>query len=81
MISSTKLFTDLQADFRQQTRLRAEQIELASNEKITEARQISNMKIAEWNENSRTKQEQTKNDQLIKRKQVEADFEAKKSEL
>lgn len=79
MISSTKLFTDLQADFRQQTRLRAEQIELASNEKITEARQISNMKIAEWNENSRTKQEQTKNDQLIKRKQVEADFEAKKS--
>lgn len=32
------------------------------------------MKIAEWNENSRTKQELTKNDQLIKRKQVEADF-------
>ena len=35
IISSTRLFTDLQADFRQKTKLKAEEIELASTEKIT----------------------------------------------
>ena len=48
-ISSNRLFKDLQADFRQATRLKAEQIELLSNEKITEARQTSNFKIGELN--------------------------------
>lgn len=37
------------------------------------------MKINELTDSVRTKQEQTKNDQLLKRKQIEADFESKKS--
>ena len=37
VISSEKLFKDLQAEFRQKTRLNAEKIELSSTERITEA--------------------------------------------
>lgn len=33
-ISSTRLFNDLQAEFRQQTRLKADQIQMISNEKM-----------------------------------------------
>lgn len=44
-ISSEKLFKDLQAEFRQETRLKAELIELSSNEKMTETRQASELKM------------------------------------
>ena len=42
-ISSERLFKDLQAEFRQETQLKAQQIELASQEKMNEVRQISDM--------------------------------------
>lgn len=40
-ISSDRLFKDLQAEFRQETQLKAQKIELESQEKMTEIRQVS----------------------------------------
>ncbi len=45
-ISSERLFKDLQAEFRQSTQLKAQQIELSSQEQINEIRQASDMKTA-----------------------------------
>lgn len=46
-ISSDRLFTDLQAEFRQDTRLKAEKIDLTTKEEINKQRQESDMKISE----------------------------------
>lgn len=43
-ISSERLFKDLQAEFRQETQLKAQKVELSSQEKINEIRQVSEMK-------------------------------------
>ncbi len=48
-ISSGTLFKDLQAEFRQETKLKAEMIELKSNAQMQETRQISDMKMFEKN--------------------------------
>lgn len=71
----------MQASFRQQTRIKAEEIELSSNEKITEANQQSNAKMTDLRENSRTRLEEMKNDQQLRRKQLESNYETKKGEL
>lgn len=80
-ISSNRLFTDLQAEFRQATRLKAEQIELASSEKISEVRQNTNMKISELTEDVKTQKQVIKNTENIKRRECEENFESKKNEL
>ena len=46
-ISSDRLFKDLQAEFRQDTRLKAEKIELTTKQAINKQREESNMKDAE----------------------------------
>lgn len=40
-ISSEKLFKDLQAEFRQDTRLKAELIEISGNQKMQQTRLVS----------------------------------------
>lgn len=67
-ISSEKLFKDLQAEFRQETRLKAELIELNGTEKMTETRQTSELKMNEKNELNETKRQQTNYEQELKRK-------------
>ena len=49
-ISSDRLFKDLQAEFRQETQLKAQKIEMNSQETMNEARQASELKMAETNE-------------------------------
>ena len=48
-ISSDRLFKDLQAEFRQDAALKAQRIEMESNEKINTMRQDSEMKMAQAN--------------------------------
>ena len=67
-ISSTKLFTDLQAEFRQAAHLKAEQIELMNKEKLTESRQESEIKISTLVESIKTKKQETTNHHMLKRK-------------
>lgn len=73
-ICSTKLFNDLQAEYRQDTHLKAQKIEIESNEKMQETKQNSEVKVAQMNEENRTKKEQSKNDEELKRKRQMADF-------
>ena len=80
-ISSERLFKDLQAEFRQETQLKAQQIELASQEKMNEARQISDMKITEGNELNETKKQTTRNNERIKRDRQQAEYDNQKSDL
>lgn len=49
-ISSDRLFKDLQAEFRQETQLKAQKIEMNSLETMNEAKQASELKMAETNE-------------------------------
>ena len=49
-ISSDKLFKDLQAEFREETQLKAQQIELKSQQQINESRQSADFKMVETNE-------------------------------
>ena len=56
-ISSTRLFNDLQAEFRQTTHLKAEQIELLSKEKLTETKQSSEIRMSELTESIKTKKQ------------------------
>ena len=46
-ISSNTLFKDLQAEFRQGAQLKAQKIELNSNEELTKVKQASELKMAE----------------------------------
>lgn len=80
-ISSERLFKDLQAEFRQETQLKAQQIELASQEKMNEVRQVSDLKITEGNELNETKKQTTRNNERIKRDRQQADYDNQKSEL
>lgn len=80
-ISSERLFKDLQAEFRQDTQLKAQQIELASQEKINEVRQISDMKTAETNELNETKKQSTRNNERIKRDKQQAEYDNQKNDL
>lgn len=80
-ISSTRLFNDLQAEFRQSTHLKSEQIELLSTEKLTETKQASEIRMSELTESIKTKKQEIKNRELIKRKELDADFQRKKNEF
>ena len=60
-ISSQRLFKDLQAEFRQETTLKAQTIELNSQEKINSARQESELKVSQANELNDTKKLITRN--------------------
>jgi regulator of protease activity HflC (stomatin/prohibitin superfamily) len=60
-ISSDKLFKDLQAEFRQETQLKAQSIELESLEKMTSLKQTSELKKAEAAELNETKKLTTTN--------------------
>ena len=51
-ISSNKLFKDLQAEFRQEAQLKAQRIELNSNEEITKVKQASELKMTETTEHN-----------------------------
>jgi hypothetical protein len=80
-ISSDRLFKDLQAEFRQDTQLKAQQIELISQEKINEIRQTSDMKTAEANELNETRKQTTRNNERIKRDRQQAEYDNQKNEL
>ena len=60
-ISSNKLFKDLQAEFRQEAQLKAQRIELNSNEEITKVKQTSELKMAETTELNQTRKQKTSN--------------------
>lgn len=53
------------------TRLKAEQIELAGNEKISEVKQSTDMKISELSEDVKTQKQVLANTEGIKRKELE----------
>ncbi len=80
-ICSTRLFNDLQAEYRQDTHLKAQKIEIEANEKMQETKQSSEVKLAQMNEANRTKKDQAKNDEEIKRSRQSADYEEKKNEM
>lgn len=67
-ISSEKLFKDLQAQFRQDTRLKAELIEISGNQKMQQTRLISEDKMTQKNEMAETKKIQNNYEQDLKRK-------------
>lgn len=60
-ISSDRLFKDLQAEFRQEAQLKAQTIELTSQEKINSARQDSDLKVSQATEFNETKKMVTRN--------------------
>lgn len=80
-ISSERLFKDLQAEFRQETQLKAQQIELASTEKMNEVRQASDLKMAEANETNETRKQTTRNNERIKRDKQQSAYDDEKSQL
>lgn len=80
-ISSDRLFKDLQAEFRQEARLKAEKIELESNEKINTMKQESEMKMSQASELNETKKQNTRNTERIKRDQQQAEYDNQKNEL
>ncbi|CAM6001822.1 unnamed protein product [Sphagnum balticum] len=73
-ISSERLFKDLQAEFRQETSLKAQQIEMSSQETINELRQNSELKTSQGYELTETKKPTFRNDERIKRDQQLADY-------
>lgn len=60
-ISSERLFKDLQAEYRQETSLKAQRIEMNSQEQINDARQTSEVKMIQANEYNETKKQTTRN--------------------
>lgn len=60
-ISSDRLFKDLQAEFRQEARLKAEKVDMTTKEKINKGKQESDMKILELQELNNTKKLETQN--------------------
>ena len=81
LISSDRLFHDLQAEFRHDANLKAQQIELSSKEEITKAKQDSEIRMSELKELNETKKQTTRNDQRIKRDQQQAEYDGKKNAL
>lgn len=67
-ISSSKLFEDLQAEFRQDTRLKAELIELDGTEKMTQNKVASDLKMSEKVELNESKRIQNNLAEELKRK-------------
>ncbi len=81
MISSKKLFEDLQAEFRTETRLKASKIELEQKEKIEENKQQSNLRMVHLEQNNATKKAETENSEKLKRANLKIEFNLKEKEL
>lgn len=73
-ICSYKLFEDLQAEFRQETSLTANQKKISTNELLTKNRLASELKMTKTEEESKTQRQIDFNRQELKRKQQEVEF-------
>ena len=71
MICSYKLFEDLQAEFRQETSLSANQKKVSTNEMLTKNRLTSELKMTKTEEESKSQKQIDFNRQELKRKQQE----------
>ena len=80
-ISSNKLFKDLQAEFRQEAQLKAQHIELKSNEEIAKVKQTSEMKMTETTELNETRKQTTRNNERLKRDEQQAQYDVRKNKL
>ncbi len=73
-ICSSKLFEDLQAEFRQATNLKANEQRINTNEQITKNKLESTLKMTKIEEESKTKKQINDNTQELRRKQEEAKY-------
>lgn len=68
-ISSGSLFSNLQAEFRQKTRLEAEQIKMSTEKELTDARRINEVEMQESRELADTRKFEIQQGQQIAREQ------------
>ena len=73
-ICSSKLFEDLQAEFRQETSLTANQKKISTNELLTKNKLTSELKMTKTEEESKSQRQIDFNRQELKRKQQEVEF-------
>lgn len=80
-ICSRSLFEDMQAEYRQETHLKAEQIRLDTNNKVTENQLQSDFVLNKSRIDTETQRIKYNGDQQLKRQQQEADLYQKKCDL
>ena len=73
-ICSSKLFEDLQAEFRQESSLTANQKKISTNELLTKNKLTSELKMTKTEEESKSQRQIDFNRQELKRKQQEVEF-------
>lgn len=70
-ICSKRVFQDLQAEYRQDTNLKAELVKLDGSMQIEQSRQVSSLRMSEKEEVNQTKQKDNNLREQLKRKQQE----------
>jgi regulator of protease activity HflC (stomatin/prohibitin superfamily) len=68
-ISSSSLFSNLQAEFRQKTRLEAEQIQMKTDKELSDARRTNDVATQEGREKAETTKYQIQQQQMLNREQ------------